>query len=567
MSVSLENQIDFNEKKSDIPIEFLQSMIHSNDLDVLKKVQREIIPRELSSFGYQTAGGVVSGDTLSNKLTFYASDPRYYMDMLNSYFTADFRAVATTNADAAIPSFLDVGGIHACIKTLTIKIGGTILMRLDDYNKWYNINNLATHSAEYTDYMLSSSLDSSDDYENTMGADLIRTNVSAAPAVASGINTVTLTANGVLGAFYAAVDNDTIADADGIRTQFAVGQLVRVVSITGFVQTGYVRSIGVFDAAATGIITIGNANATFAALAAGSVSRIEIVRPSARANVMNRASNVKVQWRLPVGCLSYFKYFPLPYIQNVAPLEVEFEFVQPQLAIVLYGKNQVAANNKLGYLISRPRWVAMLVEPSNKVREMHDMAYGANGLWFPYVNYRHFQNRIGANETDNTFTFQTNISSARHVFSVVTGQANDDAATLATQAVKSQSTFYRSSLNYFRFQSGSLQFPDYGNCITSDVWASEAWSQLLLAFNIKENTVHKSRIRPYEWQSTSSEKFIIATPLSKDDTMFTGVSLKNNFLELIINKAGVATAYNLHTYVGYDAALCISRANGCLVFD
>jgi hypothetical protein len=139
--------------------------MHSNDLDVLKKVQREIIPRELSSFGYQTAAGVVSTDTLSNKLTFYASDPRMYLDMLNSYFTADFKATATTNADVALAAFMDIGGIHSTIKTLTIKIGGTILMRLDDYNKWYNINNLATHSPEYANYMLASSLDSYEDYE------------------------------------------------------------------------------------------------------------------------------------------------------------------------------------------------------------------------------------------------------------------------------------------------------------------------------------------------------------------------------------------------------------------
>lgn len=553
MSVSLEAAIDFNDGKKDIPIEFTQSMIHSNDLDVLKKVQREIIPRELSSFGYQTAAGVVSNDTLSNKLTFYASDPRYYMDMLNSYFTADFKAVAETAANVDLPSFMDVGGVHACIKTLTIKIGGTILMRLDDYNKWYNINNLATHSAEYSDYMLASSLDSQDDFSFLDSAPS-----STAIAFTAGAGN-SITNAGVL----------TLVGST-LLTSVKVGDQLHVVSTIGAVA-GIIQTVTVLSIATNLAINVsGSIKAVTGADADNCITAITIIRRqilSTRASVVNQAANVKVQWRLPVGCLSYFKYFPLPYIQNISPLEVEFEFVQPQLALVLRDAAAAAVDNRLGYLISRPRWVAMLVEPSNKVREMHDMVYSANGLWFPYVNYRHFQSRIGANETDNTFTFQTNISSARHVFSVITSQANDDSATLATQAVKSQSTFYRSSLNYFRFQSGSLQFPDYGNCVTSDIWASEAWAQLLLAFNIKENTVHKSRIRPYEWQSTSSEKFIIATPLSKDETMFCGTSLKNNFLELIVNKAGVATAYNLHTYLGYDAALVISKANGALIFD
>lgn len=562
MSVSLEKQLDFNDGKRDIPVEFTQSLMHSNDLDVLKKIQREIIPRELSSFGYQTAAGVVSNDTLSNKLTFYASDPRHYMDMLNSYFTADFRAVATRSNNAELAAFMDVGGIHSCIKTLTIKIGGTILMRLDDYNKWYNINNLATHSAEYSDYMLGSSLDSQDDYQ--ISADDVWEEVTSTANLANA----TLSNAGALAAFYAASDPNTLADANGIRQSVKIGDIVRINGATA-PQIARVKAVGTFADAANGTITLGNAALanTFTALVAGQLVKLEVRRRSTRAFAVNQSSNVKVQWRLPVGCLSYFKYFPLPYIQNVAPLEIEFEFVQPQLALVLRDSAEAAADNKFGYLISRPRWVAMLVEPSNKVREMHDMAYSGNGLWFPYLNYRHFQNRLGANDTDGTLTFQTNISSARHIFTVITAQANDDSATTATQAVKSQSTFYRSSLNYFRFQSGSLQFPDYGNCVTSDVWASEAWAQLLLAFNIKENTVHKSRIRPYEWQSTSSEKFIIASSLSKDDTMWTGTSLKNNFLELIMNKAAVATTYNLHSFLGYDAALCISKANGCLVFD
>lgn len=559
--VSLEQQISFNDAKSDIPVEFVQSVMHSNDLDVLKKVQKEIIPRELSSFGYQTASGVVSSDTLSNKLTFYASDPRMYIDLLNSYFTAEFRAVAARSNDAKLAAFMDVGGIHSCIKTLTIKIGGTILMRLDDYNKWYNINNLTTHSAEYTSYMLGSSLDSQHDYQ--ISEDEWEDVTSAA-----NLATATLSNAGVLGAFYAASDANTLADANGIRQSVKVGDIVRINGGTT-PQIAYVRAIGTFADAASGIITLANASLanTFTALTATNLLKMEVKRRSSRAYAVNQSSNIKVQWRLPVGCLSFFKYFPLPYIQSIGPLEIEFEFVDPRLSICLRDSAEAAATNKIGYLISKPRFVAMMVEPSNKVRDIHDQLFNGNGLWFPYVNYRHYQNRISASSTDETFTFQTNLSSARHVFSVITSQANDDAATTATQAVKSQSTFYRSQLNYFRFQSGSLQFPDYGNCVTSDIWASDAWAQLMLAFNIKDNTVHRSRIRPFDWQSTTSEKFIIATPLAKDDSMWTGVSLKNNFLELSLNKAAVATAYNAHSYIGYDCALVISKQSGCNVFD
>lgn len=543
--VSLEKQIDFNDGKKDIPLEFTQSMMHSNDLDVLKKVQREVIPRELSSFGYQSAPSVVSGDTLSNKLTFYASDPRSYLDMLNSYFTADFKAVATTVAPANLPAFMDVGGIHACIKTLTIKIGGTILMRLDDYNKWYNINNLATHSAEYADYMLASSLDSQEDYQTENP---------------SGRRVAFTVAGSVYDHTGGATENLLTLVAGALTTNLQVGDFLEV----SVAAKKYYGTVWAVTAPTTCNVQLEED------IGAGLVTEVRILKRvnlSTRSFAVNQASNVKVQWRLPVGCLSFLKYFPLPYIQNIAPLEIEFEFIQPQLAITLRDPGSALGTNLFGYLISRPRFIATLVEPSNKVRDMHDMLYQGNGLWFPFINYRHFQNRLASGDTELTVTFQTNLSSARHVLSVLTSQANDDSATTATQAVKSQSTFYRSLLNYFRYQSGSLQFPDYGNCICSDVWASEAWAQLLLTFNTKENTVHKSRIRPYEWQSTTSEKFIIATSLSKDESMWTGTSLKNNFLELILSKATVATAYNLHSYIGYDCSLVISKQSGCNIFD
>jgi hypothetical protein len=558
MSVSLERAINDNDGKSEIPLEFMNGMMHSNDLDVLRKVQREVIPRELSSFGVQTEPSVVSTDTLSNKLTFYVSDPRNYVDLVNSYFTADWKAVVSTNGGNALAAFMDVGGIHACIKTLTIKVGGTILMRLDDYNKWYNVNNLVTHSSQYADYMLANSLDGQIDYETEQDVSI------QVPTTAANLAAATISAAGVIAAL----------GGDGTRAQ--VGDLIRF-NGTGGIQYGRVKAV-----AANSIELSPNGAAVWIASIAGAVTEISIVRrryETTRSNCVNfgiapgaavAAANVpyqKIQWRLPVGCLSFLKYFPLPYIQNVAPLEIEFEFVDPRLALCLRDPvSATIAGNKLGYLISRPRFVVSLVEPSDKVRDMHDKMYNANGIWFPYLNYRRFQNRLAAADTDIVATIQTNVSSARHVFSVLTGQANDDAATPGTQAVKSQSTFYRSLMKYFRFQSGSLQFPDYGNCQCGDAFASEAFAQLLMAFNVKENTVHKMRIAPWEWQSTSSEKFIIATDLAKDDSMWTGVSLKNNFLELALSKDASAFPLNVYTFLGFDAALCISK-DTLAVFD
>lgn len=243
MSVSLENNIDFNDQKNSIPMEFQQSLMHSNDLDLLKRLQKEILPRELSSFGYQTASGVVSTDSLSNKLTFYASDPRMYMDLLNSYFIAEFKAVASRSNDADLAAFMDVGGIHSCITTLTIKIGSTILMRLDDYNKWYNVNNLATYSAEYSDYMLGSSLDSQNDYQ------LSNSDIWEDVASTANLSNATLSNAGAMAAFYAASDVSTLADAHSISQSVKIGDIVRINGDTA-PPMAYVKGVGTFADAA-----------------------------------------------------------------------------------------------------------------------------------------------------------------------------------------------------------------------------------------------------------------------------------------------------------------------------
>lgn len=568
MDVSLESYIDFNDAKGQLPLEFARQKIYSNDLDIEGRVQREVIPREQSSFGHQTLAGVASGDTLNNRLTFYVSDPKHYLDLMNSYFTCDFRAVACLNNAGvngnALESFLDVGGIHSLIKTLTIKIGGAVLMRLDDYNKWYNLNNLVTHSEAYTDFMLQGCGDSVEDLSNvTPLAPVVNT-----PLTFVG-NGVTLTAGGLLtlvdGAAIAELAVGDIIRIRGTAVAAATDQVARVLSIT---SNNVVQLTG-------GNIAITGADAD------NRVSTIIIVHKnstlrSTRAALMNggalpgqavAAGSQKLVWQLPVGCLRFMKYFPLPYIQDVGPLEIEFEWVEAPLGITLNRLADVAAANRLGYQVSKPRFMVNLVEPSKKVRDMHDMAYNSEGLWLHYVNYRHFRNRLDNEATDAVFTFQTNLSSVRHAFTVLVDAIRADSTDATAQNFKSQSSFEKSSLTQYRYQAGSQQFPDYGNVQCATTFAGEAWAQLMMAFNIKGNTYQVSRIKPQEWRSNTGTKFIVSTTMSKDESPFTGLSLKNNFLELNLVKTAEARVFNAHSYLGYDCALSISRAKQVRVWD
>jgi hypothetical protein len=315
-------------------------------------------------------------------------------------------------------------------------------------------------------------------------------------------------------------------------------------------------------------------------IAAGGILELDIQRTERRSTRQNLINNnfavnavmnianlpyQKLQWQIPVGALRFLKYFPLPYIQEVGPLEVEFEFCDAVQGIEI---NAVpAATHNFGYQVSKPRFVASMIRPSDKVFKMHDMLYNSKGIWMPYLNYRHFRNRIDAASTDSVLTIQTNLSSVRHALSVFVDAARSDSSGLTTQNYESQASFLKDGLTSYRFSAGGQQYPDYGHVNTDSAFSAEAWSQLMLAFNIKENTFQKCRIRPYQWQSNTSDKFIISTNFAKDNSLWNGLSLKNNFLELDVRKTAGASALNCHSFLGYDSSLLISRKDNVRVFD
>jgi hypothetical protein len=100
---------------------------------------------------------------LADRLTFYVSDPQSYLDMPNSYFTADLLVQLEDNGNADILSFIDKGGVHNLFERIIVKIGGAVLARIDDHPRLYNVEHLATHSENYTDMILATSGDSVDD--------------------------------------------------------------------------------------------------------------------------------------------------------------------------------------------------------------------------------------------------------------------------------------------------------------------------------------------------------------------------------------------------------------------
>jgi hypothetical protein len=546
MSVPNLNE-ELKESVQILPEEFEPYNISTNDFNLMSRSQVEIVPREQNSFGNQLNAPFT--DSLSDTMTFYVSDPRRYLDFDNSYFTADVELVAATSADATVLGAIDVGGIHNLFRDITIKIGGVVPLRIEQYPYVYNIEHLACDSENYTDMVLATSGDSVDEITYYDGGEFTAL-TGTAIAYDNGAKSLTftggqLTSEAKPGQLISITYNVTDGNAATAKTEFH-----KIASITS-------DTVLVLETTLSVGANKVDANITKPALLLSG-------QPATRSRIVSLTAGTKLRlrWKIRSDFFDQVKYFPLPYLTKYAPLQFEFKMNDAIKALSI--RATPATNHKIGFKITRPRYVANMVEPSDSVRLVHDELFQGKGIWIPYVNIRHYQNQLVASDSTATFTFQTNISSARAVCSVMVDQARSDGTGVTVQNYNSMSNFLKSSLTDYRFQSGSLRFPDYGPVYCDDLACGEAYAQLMSVFKNKMN--NGNLISPNEWFNDTGDKFIMSTVLAKDSSFWTGIPLKSSFLEMTINKSPINLAMNVHSFIYYDSALVISN-EGLRVYE
>ena len=545
---------------------YQDSMLLSSDRSILGVRSVEIIPRESSTFGYQNAPGDVITDTLNDKMTFHISDPRHYLDLKNSWFQCGFkcRAVDTGNV-LRLDAFLDNGGIHALIKNIIIRVGSVELHRIEHYNKLYNIINLATYDMEHRNRFLGDCADSyNDQYCYSDGGDFRGQNIVFTNQAA-----------------YTTAGRTLILGVGSATTQLKTGDVLRVVT-AAFTRDCIVTSI-------TGDSTINVDGLGGVDIAAGAITQIILLKRSgiaARKRVVSSKTadlveEHKLAFKIPFGFMDIDSYFPLPYLNQ--PLEVTFEFVEPALGIIVPQKDgiiggaaitQAVETNHLGYAITRPRFVARMVEPSADVFESHKQMWKEDGLVYKMMNYRTYESQIAASSTQVNLTYQTNIKSLQSAFVVLLDQGNQSASgnRALTQAAYSQSAFLKQNLKYFQFKSGGQSWPDYGVCNVDDISSGQAWKQLQLALGTLANKIGASSIDSWKWADVRSDKFIIASLFAKEHDVYnTGVDVSSNYLELELNfnalaagppVVGVNAALTAIAFLAFDECLVLSQKDG-----
>lgn len=547
----------------------------SADEHIISRRQVAIIPREQNVFGQQSGTVNKFNENLANRLTFFISDPRGFLNGMDSYITGEFEAyVQTVGGDKDLEAFLDDGGIHACIASIVVRVGSATIERIEDYSKLYNAVKFASVGEIHHNSVEMMALDGSADYKELIpdyqypgGLNEYSTSMGTGNVtIVQDDQTITL-ANAVVftsgleigdniliegknaaedGNFSATVidiTSSTVFEIDISPGSSQTGTEIYILSKNKQFQRRSMRNLAV-----NGIPAEGNTH----------VNRIRFVmKPFLKS-------------------LQMLKYIPLPLLP--APLEIQIEFNPAILALV---KRSGTDGGEYGYKITKPRFMASIIEVDDATMADYLRVWENGVLQFPYHSWKRYNNSLVANSTTGQFTFQTNLVSARNVLTLMTDQADTENDVKEAGIVKSQSTFKRNQLKRYRYASGALKFPDYGDVQCDDFTAAEAFSQLQLVFNTHNNTLHNTSMRVDDWcdgeyevknvdgreYTVSATKFMMSTPLSKHQSLMSGVDLTHNFLQLDLEFYGTGTPndINLKTFIMYDAIMELSRVDGILI--
>jgi hypothetical protein len=506
------------EVKSTIPFEFQPQSLTSGSEYIVRRRVNDIPANESTKFGSVTG--------VYNTQFNIGSSGVEYLDGMNSFIRCKLTVAATPSEGNTVRAFLDEGGIHSLIKTLTIQLrNGTRIEHIENYNKVYAMVSNLRHNAQHID---------------------------SVEAAQSGDS---MAYKPYLDPYKVHAWNATILPAQADRlTPISVGEYK--------------------DEAAV-----------FTENALQSTNSASLVEP-ARRKLANGVEH-DVTFKPMSNFLSHVKYIPLPFLQQ---LQIKIEWERPNIGLFLdkyvtatgASLQNIANADTLNYEISQPNFVANLVEPSPAITNMMEKMFMTSGIPLSFLGYKSFK-KIETGASIN-MEVSANFRSARFILTAI---MEDQAFTEgnASKAYPCNSTFRKSGMQDWIFKSGGMRFPENAPVDTRSLYSAETFTNALIAVNSHGSTLHDTRIRQWEWQSdyekkysgdggdktiVDSTKFIIGTPLCRGDA-FTGSDLTNNslFFESNFNNgAGVNTyvgSKNVFAVIGYDAVLTISQQSGSVL--
>lgn len=502
-----------------VPMGAIPSPVKSASKHIIRRRLAEQQPQSQTSYSYAT----------NSQLVFDINSPSDFIDFANSYLRFNLNCTLLNGSVNEPSKYLSEGGAHCLFRTLTIETAsGTLLQRIDRYNKLYALLSQAGHSQSFVNTVLHRAGDS---------VDIARHNFPEGQPTHRPV-TCTLAsvvaAGGVGGA---------MTLVGGLATsELEVGDFL-IIDLASSSHTARVDSV-VTDTS----ITITGAPA----LTAGQVIRLSVLRETvtrgidpARKLIANVADSVVcIQPFAPL--LQISEWFPLFLVRG--GLRVTLTLERPEFCLAAASEpllsGAVPGFSGANCVISNPVWVCDFLTPDQSLTQSYVDMFKGSGIAYTFMGYKNFMDiMVSGGSGTYVSNINSNVRSASHILSrlqniraetVTSGIANSGKSTFTCD---SNAQGLKMSLNQYQYQSGSERFPQAKPIsLQSGVSNAEAMIELERIFGHTGSMLFDKRFYPHEWMDVKqyikeyesgevvdASRFIIGADLNRDSSPFSGL--------------------------------------------
>jgi hypothetical protein len=524
MSVNFANQV---------PLQFNMPQQVTTSKSILRKSLIEILPNQQVEY-------VPGGN--QNRITFSVASNSDFLSGPESYFRMD---VVRTDQGAtkAQQVSLDVGGVHGMFRSIEVRSSGsgTLLQRMDEYNRYYVIKSLLMDDPDSVQNMGYSFGDSMciDTNSNVVVLDngTAFTAVGATenrPACSSYVHPASCAL--LIDAGYKAGDTITLGLTQAANAeQPLVDANQPLIPAAPIRQSGHVCTILSLQAAQLLVYPPIVANAVFNRASKLQDSHYSSANRVNGRSLLNGTASVTFAFRPLLSMLRH--HVPLFLMKGGIEITFELDSHSQFLSSPIYANAAVKITN--------PRMMAMMVTPQQDVVNEYIRQWRGEGLIYslPCVKYRSIEDSGAGNEVAHQR--HVGVRSARRAY--ITFQ--DTVCSRGTRASynSSLSHFLRDNITKFQMKVGSQEFPN------RDIKLSENSLEMLEHLkNVSGSSCF--RIKPHEWMTHESnaaygaagnltgpteKHFIFGVDLSRDngvDSELCGSDLSVVPLELVFTR-------------------------------
>lgn len=488
--------------KPQVPIQTVVPDISSTSKHFIRSRNVEILPNSQVNYSY-------SGN---NQIEFTISSGQDFIDFSNSYLRFDVTCALNNNGADDTAKYLSEGGIHSVFREVRLETAsGTVIERVDRYNKLYALLSQFTQSKEMVDRTEFASGDGSCFQDFVAPCDL----------------------------------KDAFFDSD----------------------TGTVGAVGGiadpdFRVVYTGVI---GANA--------SGDPGSSMKTPTRKKVANTES-IAVMMKPLLSFMSLSQIIPLYLIRGGCRLVMVLDNPATCLATpsTRAGTGFAGANVTLSNARYIARMITPSEELTSMYISKFNTSGMAYPL-ICYKHFLDILGSGTGVESKQIFSNVRSARFVLQRLQVASLETADDNTTAALNSYSFDSCAIglKENLKEYQFSSGSKQFPVF-KVQVDDIGQYEAFNRLLQAVGVYGSSMTQ-RFDPYEWTEdnaimgiTDSTRFAIGEDLSRDKSVLTGTDLQTvplnyelNFDDALTIGGALQSRY-LHTFVGYDTLVSISSS-------